>query len=178
MASYRIDRYGKFRSTRSEVTKLDIFEILINSEKFRHGVSVAHKVMKNAPFKIAGGFLRDIVCNKPVKDLDIFTDNSRLFPDHSQNNYEHNKNIICTGYTNYDKEKVNVVLVKRFASITKEFPLNISKICFSSTGILNITDEFLEDVNNKVLTLGDRKYYNEDYVKRIRDKYRDYKQEF
>ena len=172
--TYRIDKHGAFHSSNDIYNLGDIILKLMNSERVRHGIKIAYEIFDVSSFKIAGGFLRDTVCEKPVKDLDIFTENRLLFPDYKIQPSYGNGSVLSTRIIEHGGEQVNLCLVPDLKNLVNKFPLNISKIAYHSDGLFQVTYDFMTDVNLKTLTQGDPLYANEDYFERIKQKYSDF----
>ena len=180
MASYRIDAKGRFHTSKDVFDRYEIIMKLMDSERFREGVRIAYDLMGHTSFIIAGGFLRDQITERTVKDLDIFTKNAERFPNRAadpksySSDNESQGSIIDTIYFNKHGEKVNLSLVPDLSKLIDRFPVNLSKIGYHSNGTFIVPLEFMIDVNRKTLTQGDPKYANEKYFERLKEKYPDY----
>jgi hypothetical protein len=133
---------------------------------------------------IAGGAIRDMLLEKPVKDIDIFYKGTlpdsvvkQLFTVQAKYDKAYEESTFKVFYAKVFYKDVNlpIQLIETKQDpreiVLDDFGVNLSKVWFSQGGIV-LTNEFLLDANVKVLTF--KEGCSPNYVERIRNKYSDY----
>lgn len=142
-------------------------------EENRHKIEAAGKIIKFArecdiEMVLAGGALRDLDNDKPIKDLDFFIEDvewfSRASAFYSTFSYPVELGKDSYDYSYIDRVYelvvqgvlVNIIVVKKppVEYILNHFDVNFCKIYFSSKDTsITYTQEYLFDRDNKCLTL-------------------------
>lgn len=134
---------------------------------------------------IAGGALRDMLCEKPIKDVDVFFKEGNYSNPSSYNpygfsnwkpfvgSYEGNSTFELVGNVSNECVPVNIQLirVKNVIDTINSFPLGISQVWLTTEGLVLPTTS-IEDIENKHLWFnGDCSL---DYKSRMLDKFHDW----
>lgn len=178
----------------TQITPGGILDHLMDTRQFRVDVRRLRTMLRSDNFVIAGGYLRDMVLGKKPKDFDVYyggpllpgiedlqTLESKTLTT-GDDQYEHN--YICT-IKKVSGHRLPIEIIQLTLpvvhvtgkGIADKFSLGLSKIAFDPKTGLYVAPEFLEDANNRTLTIRDRGWGEEgviSHAKRIADKYPDY----
>lgn len=132
---------------------------------------------------IAGGYLRDTLLGKPIKDIDVFVygdpwlmervEKDRAFVKTSVQEYDGDL-FHLTG--NIKNTRINLLFPKKnWAAHFNSFDLGICKVSYElKRDFLHQHSDFIKDAENKTLTHVGKVQHNEEHVHRIQKKYPDY----
>lgn len=136
------------------------------------------KCSKN-PVIIAGGYLRDTILGKPIKDIDVFSTThigSIDFISH------YTKIEPCKRYEGsnildvyqHKVTRINYIQVNTLDGFLNNFDIGLCRIYYNiSADFLRTSQDFEQDVRNKTITL--LKPSHGDHLERVCAKYPDYK---
>ena len=133
---------------------------------------------------VAGGAIRDMLLDKPVKDIDIFYKGTlpdsvvkQLFTVETKYNDNYEEDTFKVRYTKvfYNDVTLPIQLIETKEDprsiIIDDFGVNLSKVWLTRAGLV-IPNEFLLDASLKILTF--KPNCKQSYVERIIDKYPEY----
>lgn len=133
---------------------------------------------------VAGGAIRDMLLDKPVKDIDIFYKGNlpdsvvkQLFTIEAKYDKAYEESTFKVFYSKvfYNNVKLPIQLIETKEDprsiIIDDFGVNLSKVWLTRAGLV-IPNEFLLDASLKILTF--KPNCKQSYVERIIDKYPEY----
>lgn len=133
---------------------------------------------------VAGGAIRDMLLNKPVKDIDIFYKGKlpdsvvkQLFTVEAKYDKAYDNSEFQVFYSKvfYNNVTLPIQLIETKEDprsiIIDDFGVNLSKVWLTRAGLV-IPNEFLLDASLKILTF--KPNCKQSYVERIIDKYPEY----
>lgn len=152
-----------------------------------------YHIAQDHPVYIAGGFLRDSLLGRPVKDIDVYIllgENAELkrfahkptvYKKMTSVTYEGDpSNCIRNVYqcTSAGFDRINIITMGPYVNfsefIENSFDIGLCKIYYDvGAGTLHTTPEFEKDVRNKTLTVSHYSPEN-DHLRRILAKYPKY----
>lgn len=133
---------------------------------------------------VAGGAIRDMLLNKPVKDIDVFYKGNlpdsvvkQLFTIEAKYDKAYEESMFKVFYSKvfYKDVKLPIQLIETKDDprtiVIDDFGVNLSKVWLTRAGLV-IPNEFLLDASLQILTF--KPNCKQSYVERIIDKYPEY----